>query len=145
MGYTVHLEQGTEVRTAPSSGCGAEGKLPSGSPVVVNAVQSDTDSRHIKAIKARLNIERADISLTQKVELLEMLAGFHNVFSLSEGYSPTKKEVIEMDATETGESSGTCSPEGRENVGDGSGNLSKSPWSSPVVVVRMKDGAHKFV
>eukprot|EP00731_Ephydatia_muelleri_P031313 Em0022g827a len=101
MGYTVHLEQGTEVRTAPSSGCGAEGKLPSGSPVVVNAVQSDTDSRHIKAIKARLNIERADISLTQKVELLEMLAGFHNVFSLSEGYSPTKKEVIEMDATET--------------------------------------------
>ncbi|KAL5503167.1 hypothetical protein EMCRGX_G010075 [Ephydatia muelleri] len=86
-GYTARLERGAEIGTAfpatvvkqTPSHTGGRGS------VAVNTLKSVTDSTQRKArLKDMLDIERSDIMPAQKAELVDMLLGFHNAFSLSE-------------------------------------------------------------
>ena len=86
-GYTARLERGAEIGTAfpatvvkqTPSHTGGRGS------VAVNTLKSVTNSTQRKArLKDMLDIERSDIMPAQKAELVDMLLGFHNAFSLSE-------------------------------------------------------------
>ncbi|KAL5475685.1 hypothetical protein EMCRGX_G025531 [Ephydatia muelleri] len=158
-GYTARLERGAEIGTAfpatvvkqTPSHTGGRGS------VAVNTLKSVTDSTQRKArLKDMLDIERSDIMPAQKAELVDMLLGFHNAFSLSEE-ERGETDLIQM-TIDTGTTQPRKSPLRRmplavraevarqvEKMQEmGVVTPSSSPWSSPVVLVRKKDGAHRF-
>ncbi|KAL5481622.1 hypothetical protein EMCRGX_G021819 [Ephydatia muelleri] len=136
-GYTACLERGAEIGTAfpatvvkqTPSHTGGRGS------VAVNTLKSVTDSTQRKArLKDMLDIERSDIMPAQKAELVDMLLGFHNAFSLSE------EERGETDLIQMTIDTGTTQPR-------------KSPLRQMPLAVRAesscsskkeKDGAHRF-
>lgn len=104
-------------------------------------------------MKDMLDIERSDILPTEKAELVEMLLGFHNAFSLSEE-EQGEAELVQMTIDTGTAQSRKTDPTGSESRGSphqvekmqemGVVAPSRSPWSSPVVLVRKKVGAHRF-
>ena len=158
-GYTARLERGAEIGTAfPAT---VVKQMPSHTggrgSVAVNTLKSVTDSTQRKArLKDMLDIERSDIMPAQKAELVDMLLGFHNAFSLSEE-ERGETDLIQM-TIDTGTTQPRKSPLRRmplavraevarqvEKMQEmGVVTPSSSPWSSPVVLVRKKDGAHRF-
>ncbi|KAL5481633.1 hypothetical protein EMCRGX_G021832 [Ephydatia muelleri] len=149
-GYTACLERGAEIGTAfpatvvkqTPSHTGGRGS------VAVNTLKSVTDSTQRKArLKDMLDIERSDIMPAQKAELVDMLLGFHNAFSLSEE-ERGETDLIQM-TIDTGTTQPRKSPLRRmplavraevarqvEKMQEmGVVTPSSSPWSSPVVLL----------
>eukprot|EP00731_Ephydatia_muelleri_P031156 Em0022g670a len=143
-GYKESLEESTEIGTV----CKADvvtpqDTLPTQAATTVYRIRTEEENEHRKAkLKESLGIERSDLPPEHRTQLLDMLASFHDAFSLAEEeHGETDWVQFEID---TGEARPKRSPlrqmpfSVREEVSR------LSPWSSPDVLARKKDGSHRF-
>lgn len=85
-GYKESLEESTEIGTV----CKADvvtpqDTLPTQAATTVYRIRTEEENEHRKAkLKESLGIERSDLPPEHRTQLLEMLASFHDAFSLAE-------------------------------------------------------------
>ena len=127
------------------------------SDLVVSTVYTQEDSsRRQEKLREHIDIERKDVSEEERRELMELLLDYHSAFSLDED------ERGETDLVQFEINTGEARPKKyplrrmpfavREEVACQVTKMlkagviapSKSPWSSPVVLVRKKDQTHRF-
>ena len=161
-GYTECLEESTEIGTASQANIVEYHDMlsqtqPTPEDAAVNCIRTEeeNDARKRK-LRESLGIERSDLPLAHRDQLLDMVTNFHDVFSLAE------EERGETDWVQFDIDTGDAQPRKvplrrmplsvRKEVAWQVSKMqetgvivpSKSPWSSPVVLVRKKDGTHRF-
>ena len=157
-GFTQHLEKDDVVGIAESV-----------TVTSVNPTQTDTSDPLIERLSStqksagwreervrELFHDRVDIPRSQKEEFIEFLADSHEVFALEEGErgetSLVQLEVDTGDATPKKQRPYRTPFAVREEVAqmlkrmetEGVIQPSSSPWASPIVLVRKRDGSHRF-
>ena len=85
-GYTESLEESTEIGTVGKADIVTpQDTLPIQAATTVHRIRTEEENEHRKAkLKESLGIERSDLPPEHRTQLLEMLASFHDAFSLAE-------------------------------------------------------------
>ena len=124
--------------------------------VAGESFSSGGQCKELRRRKLREALTEPDLPQEEKETLLEFLATHHHIFSLEEG-ERGETDLIQM-KIDTGEAHPKKQPPRRlpfavrqevarqlnEMQNNGVIQPSKSPWASPVVLVRKKDGTHRF-
>ena len=124
------------------------------SVIITDSCPSEEDQYRRQRVEEVLDV--SGVPAQEKEELLELMQQHHTVFSLEDG-ERGERNLVEMEI-DTGDAR-PCrqrlrrmpfavrqevSKQLRSMQSSGVIQLSDSPWSSPVVMVRKKDGTHHF-
>ena len=152
-GFTQSLEAGTELGKATTVTIVEPTMLQSSK---VYKLISPPPTQQRQHLLNQSGVLEPDLPEQEKSQLMQLLQSYHEVFSLEEG-ERGQTDLVEMEI-DTGSTKPIKQPPRRMPLAvrkeiarqvksmqdNGVVVPSNSPWSSPVVMVRKKDGTHRF-